>query len=320
LLAWFGPFFKADTRKQWLETNCHIAMVGVGNNRQLFLSKSSRITRESVNLLPGVNEEYIPSNKPNNAALQQEPDVLVQEDDSDDKSSDEEFEISSDEEDIVGPTNLARVRFSAAKPDTRLRIVNTALKSMKEAVTATLHPNGHEDVNAVISAATDSMEKRIAKIADRNGDMEANAKNPVVKGLAESYISAPKKEKMQLLSSLAQHFTLNGLNRYVFADTGIKISKFLLSAAREHADAVGPGRSRLPREKDVRNRLDTDELAFCYAVILPYVDSHAYGLRSENLDRKGASLLMPKTTSSKSTDELINIYNKAITDNPIATS
>ena len=97
--------------------------------------------------------------------------------------------------------------------------------------------------------------------------MRRLSESPVVQAPAKSYVDAPRKDKASVLSTIANHFSRTALNMYVFAPLGVTISKFILRTAREHA---GPR-----RPKDIRNHLDSDELSFCYSIILPHVDEHS---------------------------------------------
>lgn len=331
----------------WLESACRIKIVGKGSHRQLLLNRESQITVSSIALLPGLDNEYkppLPAKRAPAAAAAAGAPAIPQEPDDGDDSSDEDFlpplesdsddecdsngdkddeyeieDLASDDGDenaaVVG-INLARVRFSDAKRDTRRRIVKEAAGAMQVAVSGMLHKNGQSDVNAVIAAAAASIERREAKLKDREDEMRALARSPVVQGMAKAYAEAPKRDKVQLLSALAQHFTLPALNAYVFNDLDVTVTYFLLGRAREHAETIGPGCVRPAQDKFVRSRLDDGELEFAYAFIMQHVSGHAYGTRTATLDRAGASVQLPKTTASKSTDELTAMYRDAVAAHP----
>ena len=47
--------------------------------------------------------------------------------------------------------------------------------------------------------------------------MRRLAESPVVKALAKSYVDASRKDKVSVLSTIANQFTCKALNTYVFA-------------------------------------------------------------------------------------------------------
>jgi hypothetical protein len=191
---------------------------------------------------------------------------------------------------------------------------------LSEAVKRTIHPNRHGDVSEILVYAGTHASAGPKQHTDRAQARKKLAETSAIKALAKSYVEARPKtaESMRILSTFSREFSLHQLNNWVLevARGGCKVSAFVKRQADEHADAYGAGRDGPKPKKMIRNRLDEDDLSYCFSIILPYVNSHAYGTRSIALDQEGASVELPQTTADIGMEELKNIYKDEVNKNP----
>jgi hypothetical protein len=84
--------------------------------------------------------------------------------------------------------DVAVVTFGAAVPRFQARIVREVTPAVRQAISAQLHTNGQGNVDDIIKAVSDSIEKKAKMITDKDGDMKRLAATPVVQGLAQVHV------------------------------------------------------------------------------------------------------------------------------------
>ncbi|KAJ1437266.1 hypothetical protein B484DRAFT_392840 [Ochromonadaceae sp. CCMP2298] len=159
-----------------------------------------------------------------------------------------------------------------------------------------------------------------------DADKAALGASTLVQSLVQTYLaslqdSVEKSEGVDIrgrtLSSLAQSFSCNELNRYVFQGTGTEITRHHFETAKKNSLALGAGRV-VPKVKSVRQTLDRDSLAdehhkltFAVDFVKQCATNLAFGT-TRVTQSNGEVLEMPSMELTSSKSDIIRRYREAV--------